>query len=340
MTTEQIISNPKVTVLMSVYNGEKYLKEAIDSIISQTFTDFEFLIIDDASTDRTPEMLRSYGDSRIKIITNEENLGLTKSLNKGLALARGKYIARMDADDISHPKRLEKQANYLDENPEIGILGTNVQYIDESGKYHEILQRPEKDALIKWALCFFNPIAHPTVMMQLYLIKEINGYDENIIYAQDYDLWVRLSSKSAFWNLQDILLYLRKSDNNISCKHYLEQKLYSYQISRRAMSNRLNKEVPQNIVDAILNNTIEERCNSREIRHVLVKLYKNSPIKTLPLASKDQSIIREDVSSRIIRMGYSRKFSIGIFKNIAIACYIDPLILAKIFVHKYMLKAR
>lgn len=333
-----ISSKPKVTVLMSVFNGEKYLNEAVDSILAQTFKDFEFLIIDDASTDRTPEILRSYGDPRIRIITNEENLGLTKSLNKGLALTRGEYIARMDADDISHPKRLERQVNYLDENPEIGILGTNVQYIDESGKPYKILRWPEKDALIKWSLCFFNPIAHPTVMVRLDLIKKIAGYDESIVYAQDYDLWVRLSSESVFGNLQYILLYLRKSDDNISHKNYLEQKNYSHQISGRAMSNILNREVPQKIVDSILDNEIKTNHNMQEIRYLLMELYRNSSKKNLLLSSKEQFTIRKDIAFRIIGIKSSQTVYIQTLINILFACYIYPFIPAQILASKFASK--
>ena len=129
-----MLVNPIVTVLMSVYNGERYLNEAIDSILAQTFTDFEFLIIDDASTDSTPKILHSYDDPRIRIVTNEENLGLTKSLNKGLALAQGEYIARMDADDISLPERLMMQLNFLIDNKTVPLVGSGAIMIDEDGK--------------------------------------------------------------------------------------------------------------------------------------------------------------------------------------------------------------
>ncbi|MCP8319033.1 MAG: glycosyltransferase, partial [Candidatus Methylarchaceae archaeon HK01B] len=127
------MKSPKITILMSVYNGEKYLREAIDSILNQTFKDFEFLIINDGSTDRTVEILRSYHDSRIKIITNEKNMGLTKSLNKGLKIARSEYVARMDADDISYPRRLEVQYEYMKKNPDVGIVGSWNDVIDDKG---------------------------------------------------------------------------------------------------------------------------------------------------------------------------------------------------------------
>ena len=128
------IKTPKITVLMPVYNGEKYLKESIESILKQTFRDFEFLIINDTSTDESEKIIRSFKDSRIKLIKNEKNIGLTKSLNKGLDLAKGEYMARMDADDISLPKRLEIQVAFMDKNPKIGVIGAWAKVIGESNK--------------------------------------------------------------------------------------------------------------------------------------------------------------------------------------------------------------
>jgi glycosyltransferase involved in cell wall biosynthesis len=152
-------SKPKISVLMSVYNGEKYLKEAVDSILNQTFSDFEFIVINDHSTDSTSEILFSYKDSRLKIIENDENIGITKSLNKGLRLVSGKYTARMDADDISFNNRLEKQLQYLEDNPDVGVLGTMAI---SNGKYLKYkINLPSKDYLIKWQLFFSNPIIHP-----------------------------------------------------------------------------------------------------------------------------------------------------------------------------------
>ncbi|NHJ46179.1 MAG: glycosyltransferase family 2 protein, partial [Asgard group archaeon] len=124
-------SKIKVTVLMSVFNGEKYLREAIDSVLHQTFTDFEFLIINDGSTDNSVEIINSYDDERIHLVHNEQNIGLAASLNKGINLARGEYIARMDCDDINHQTRLEKQVKFMDKNPDIGLLSSANRFIQD-----------------------------------------------------------------------------------------------------------------------------------------------------------------------------------------------------------------
>lgn len=292
----------KVTVLMSVYNGESYLNEAIDSILAQTFTDFEFLIIDDASTDRTPEILLSYGDSRVRIVTNEENLGLTKSLNKGLALARGEYIARMDADDISVPERLEKQVFFLERNPDVGVLGANVQYIDEFGNPSQIIIWPQRDSLIKWQLCFMNPIAHPSVIVRRKLLMDSGGYNEEIIFAQDYDLWVRLSPRTHFENYRDILLYLRKTNENISFTKYNEQKMFSHLISKRAINNIVDTTMPQAVADCILNNRIGSDCTSKDFQNGLATLYKSFLSSDTEISFKDKIYMRKDIAMRAIRV--------------------------------------
>lgn len=206
--------DPKVTVLMSVYNGERYLNEAVDSILSQTFTDFEFLIIDDASTDRTPEILRGYDDPRIRIVTNEENLGLTKSLNKGLALARGEYIARMDADDISLPKRLEKEITFLDAHPNIALVGTSYQKIDHEGnsigKYILPTNVTYQDLLKD------NFIIHGSVIVRCEVLELLSGYNEFFKKCQDYALWLQIAKICPLQNIDEILYKLRIHRDSVS----------------------------------------------------------------------------------------------------------------------------
>ena len=136
------MKKPKVTVLMSVYNGERYLHESIESILNQTFKDFGFLIINDGSTDNTPKILKSYKDQRIKIISNKNNLGLTKSLNKGIKLAKGEYIARQDVDDVSLSERLEKQVKFLNSYPSYAAVGTFTKIINEDSKVIFLLRNP------------------------------------------------------------------------------------------------------------------------------------------------------------------------------------------------------
>jgi glycosyltransferase involved in cell wall biosynthesis len=193
---------------MSVYNGERYIEEAIDSILNQTFEDFDFIIIDDCSTDRTVEIIQSYRDSRIRLIQNRENIGQTKSLNVGLKLAKGKYVARMDDDDISLPERLAKQVAYMEINPEIGICGTWIQTV---GKVHGRIWRfPTGPDDIKCRMVFESSLAHPSVMMRRKITDKTDiYYDPLYKRAQDYELWVRASRLTALANIPEVLLCLR-----------------------------------------------------------------------------------------------------------------------------------
>jgi len=230
------MKSPKVTVLMSVYNGEKYLREAVESILNQTFTDFEFLIVNDGSTDRTAEILQSYDDPRIRIIDNEKNIGLTKSLNKGLRMARGEYVARMDADDISMPERLERQVKFLDKNKDVGLLGSSWYEINADGKKTSI---GEAAASGKQAVHF---MCHGSVMVRKICLEEVGLYREIFKYAQDYDLWLRIADKFGVANLNEPLYKLRIHNETISSHKKLEQDLYASLAIQMAEERRKNKK--------------------------------------------------------------------------------------------------
>lgn len=221
------MKNPKVTVLMSVYNGEKYLQEAIDSILVQTFIDFEFLIINDGSTDKTEEILKSYNDPRIKIINNEKNIGLTKSLNKGLRLAKGEYIARQDADDISCDNRLERQIKLLDEKLDIAIVGTNYFRINEKGDIIQEIKRQEKDKNIKKYLLNGNQLGHGTIMFRKSCIEKVGFYREEFKFAQDYDFVLHFSEKYKLANIPETLYKWRINSNSVSVSRKIIQDRYA-----------------------------------------------------------------------------------------------------------------
>jgi glycosyltransferase involved in cell wall biosynthesis len=197
---------PKVCVLMSVYNGERFLRETIESILNQTFTDFEFIIINDGSTDASSEILEEYAqkDSRIRLI-HQENMGLTKSLNKGFGMAHGEYIARMDADDISEPTRFEKQVDFLDAHPSIGIVGINSYIIDERGNILREIKHPTSHDEIMSKILLDNKFIHSSVMLRKILLKKYGYYNEKLTYAQDYELFLRLSTHTKLANLPDPL---------------------------------------------------------------------------------------------------------------------------------------
>ena len=204
-----------VSVVMPVYNGERYLKEAMESILNQTFRDFEFIIINDASTDKSEEIIKSFIDSRIIYIKNDKNLGQAESLNKGIRNTRGLYVARMDQDDISLPERISVQSAYMEANREVAILGTWIQEIDkDNNAIRRSLFPNTPSPSIKTRLFFarlagWASIAHPTVMIKRDLFDKIGYYDPKYHICQDYDLWFRTVKKYRIENIPKVLLSYR-----------------------------------------------------------------------------------------------------------------------------------
>lgn len=200
---------------MSVYNGTPYLTDAIDSILEQSFSDFEFLIIDDGSTDSSVDIIESYEDKRIRLIRNEYNLGLTKSLNKGLDAARGEFVARMDADDVAAPDRLSLQVAFMEAHPEIAVAGTFIKAVDESGE--EIRRYPTSHSLIVLHMLFENAMAHPSTILRKEIFDQHGlRYDESLTIAQDYDLWYRTAQYSHLANINKVLLEYREHEHQVS----------------------------------------------------------------------------------------------------------------------------
>lgn len=227
------MGNPRVTVLMPVYNGETYLAEAIESILNQTFADFEFLIIDDGSTDNTWDILNNFNDSRIRLVKNNQNMGITKTLNKGLQLARSNYVARMDADDICFPKRLQRQKAFLDENLNFAMVGSWIEVIDEIGRKIERINFPIVSYLLRWRLLYTNTFVHSAVMFRKNAVLGIGGYLDNYRHAEDYDLWSRLSTHWEVANIPAVLVSWRSCKESISAKNAKKQKETTKQIAKR-----------------------------------------------------------------------------------------------------------
>lgn len=206
-------TKPLVSVIIPVYNANGFLSAAIDSILNQTYKNLDIIIVDDGSTDETPKILKSFAkkDKRVKILTNKRNLNIATSLNRGIKLAKGNYIARMDADDISLPNRIEKQMEYLLAHPDIVILGGQCKTIDTRDKTigHKLF--PVTDTEIRDALYYENPIQHPTVIFNKELIpKNFSWYNPDLPPAEDYDLFFRLAKFGKLHNLKRFVLKYRQ----------------------------------------------------------------------------------------------------------------------------------
>lgn len=232
------IAPPTISVLMSVFNGEAFLTEAVESIRDQTFSDFEFLIVDDGSVDGTAGILdfQASRDSRVRLL-RQENRGLIAALNRGVSEARGRYIARMDADDVAMPDRLAKQVAYLDERPSVGVLGGAVLRIDSEGREFGVVPSITDSQAILSFLDDNSPIAHPTAMIRRELMDAIGAYRPAFLHAEDYDLWLRISERAEIANLSDVLLRYRVHSGNISRK-YLYEKSTSVLLARASARAR------------------------------------------------------------------------------------------------------
>ena len=242
---------PKISVIMPAYNAEKFIKEAIDSILGQSFDDFELIIINDCSKDGTEDIILSYEDRRIVYVKNERNMGVAATLNRGLDMAIGEYIARMDADDISLENRFEIQLSYMEKHPECGICGCNLLLFGQ-GKNNEPFCFAEKDKAIRADMLFNSSFAHPSVMLRRSILEKHGmRYDYAFERVEDYEFWSRLLTVSKGHNIQKPLLRYRFHASQVTQAHRPEQ----IQILRRlhrVMLMRMGVEFLQSEEDVFM----------------------------------------------------------------------------------------
>ena len=290
-----------ISVIMATYNTEiSVLKEAVDSILDQTFKDFEFIIIDDGSDNGTYDYLSNIKDSRVSIIKNPCNVGITKSLNIGLRNAKGKYIARMDADDISSPDRFEKEFCYMEKHADVIVCGSGMASIDDKGKETGFAYIPQYKNMNDYRakMLFKNPgPVHPTAMIRHETLKN-NGimYDERLIYAQDYGLWEVLSHYGKIHILNTILLYRRKHEKQIT-------------IEKKDAQIRCDQMTQKKILSALLGEVTDEEVNF----HYMYSSGRYPKTTITPEVSAwYERLLRENLSKRI----YDQKY---LYRNIIMA---------------------
>jgi len=203
---------PEISVLMPVYNAEKHLRQSVESVLGQTFDDFELLLVDDGSTDSTLKIAMSYPDPRIRILRNQTNEGISASLNKGIDHCAGRLIARMDADDISYPSRLQKQYDYMNDHPECGLVSAAARVISEGGEFVRHDHFPPE--FFYYNLNFTCWIYHPTAMYRRDVVYEAGKY--GAAYSEDFDLWWKISREHVIHHLNEVLLDYRESTSSLS----------------------------------------------------------------------------------------------------------------------------
>jgi len=237
---------------MSVFNGEAFLSEAIESILNQTFRDYEFIMIDDGSTDKTPQILTEYAsrDERIRL-HRHENKGRATSLNVGIELSRGPYLARMDADDIALPNRLKDQLEFMERHPEVGVLGGWFDLISTSGRLLKTIRFPSEDSELRSLILVDNPICHPAVVMRKDIALASGGYRKVLLDADDYDLWLRISERSQLANLEKCVLRYRVHYHQVSIRNMRHQKMSVLAARVAALQRRAGHPDPLSDIEEI-----------------------------------------------------------------------------------------
>lgn len=262
---------PRVSVLMTVYNSEAYLAEAIESILNQSFTDFKFLIVDDASTDRSKEIIKSYDDPRIILVENTFNLGVPGSSNRGLSVAEGEYIVRMDADDICHPERLKVQVDYMDKHTEIGLCGS---FYETFGSREGITDNLAVNSdELKCRLLFSACLMHPTIIIRHSMLRQHDiYYNPEYRYASDYEFCTMCSRHFHIANINHVLLRYRVHEKQISTAHITEQENFAKSIKRNQLEYLgLSPDEQELEIHHILGNSSYHLVSSRGLYEAVQK---------------------------------------------------------------------
>lgn len=316
---------PIVSVIMPAYNCEKYVGEAMESILNQSFTDFEFIVIDDASTDETFKIICNYNDSRIKVYRNDSNQGIVNCLNENIPKAKGKYIARMDADDVALPERLQLQVKFLDENNDVGVLGTWVKYIDNKGSAW-IEKYPVFHEEHKVYLLDYPSVVHPTAMFRKSLISHLEIiYDPKWLYVEEYELWTRLIALTRFHNIPQVLLNVRMWENSSSPKNKIEQQMKTFQLRKLQYQCIIERPLNQNEEDFINGSFVPSYFNIFIIRNFYCDIRKNNN----KLGKFNSGFLKEFLNKKLL-FCFSQKKSVKL--NFLVSLLTLPFFFTNVFI--------
>ncbi|HEX9985506.1 MAG TPA: glycosyltransferase [Thermoanaerobaculia bacterium] len=298
-------STPRVSVVMPVYNGATYLDEAIESVLQQDFADFEFVIVDDGSRDRTPEILASWAarDPRIVLLRNDVNRGISHALNVGLAAARGEYIARQDADDIAMQGRFTLEVELLDRERDVVLVSMNYEVITEDGVVIERARVSRPEVLIRWRFLFSNAIGgHGQVMFRRSVVQELGGYSEDARWAEDYELWTRMLTRGRIVVLPQIGMRYRMHGSRSSEIWGTEQKFSGGRIAQRALQNLLQRDVDEGEAHAVRHLWgLHLQRNRAAVAHRTMR--EAYAVFTRNLPPSDATLIRRKCAAQFIYVG-------------------------------------
>lgn len=311
---------PLVSVIMPVFNGERYVRAAVESILGQSFTDYELIIINDGSTDGSDEILQKYAsiEGRVVYGVHEQNRGLVAVLNEGLEIAKGEFIARMDADDISLPERLERQVEFLKQTPHVGVVGTQMNILDASGVKTGQFQVPLEHNRIIWSLMFGRSFAHPSIMLRKSLFEKTGGYNSDFHVTEDQELWMRLAWLTQFANLPQILVNYRSHSLSVSRQKADLQKRQILTLRRQLSSQILGREIPVETLEFLRQSQIHTGGVSQQnlktvVIPFLLELFEGFKQKNLFIGEIDG--VNADFVDKIVRASQSVEDRIDLREN-------------------------
>lgn len=298
--------SPPVTVLMSTLNQAQYLYAATASILNQTYEDFEFIIIDDGSTDETAAILDGFSDPRIVRVHNKQPSTLPVALNQGLALARGEFIARMDGDDIALPERLEQQIAFLEQNSQVGVVGTQVSIIDGKGRAAHHQELPQTHSMIVWRLFTGFALAHPSVMMRRALVEQLGGYNPEYVVSQDRELWMRAMWYTRFANLPTALMQYRTHPKSATSQKTGNIRDLSYRPAQNFFREHTSQEVDLALLKRIFGRhylyTLHSDTDAQAAAQCLIRLYQALTDHGL-LISEELREVQTDLAAQVMALG-------------------------------------
>ena len=319
--------SPKVSVVMAVHNGERFLRATVDSVLAQTFRDFEFVIVNDGSTDGTQAILEKYSreDSRIRVHCQENQCpGQAQPDNVGVSMSRGQYVARTDADDTSAPTRLARQVAFLDANPAVGCVGGFSRWQDPNGSLILNWTAPESHHQLKWQLCFGNVFAHSSVIFRREVFLDVGGYNEDCFYCEDYDLWCRLSRSTRLACLPEELVTLTRHDTSVTARYRQVQRQCHHAAACEHIL-ALCGASPSADVDSILQGSEEGPLHARREAAGIIRALYRSFGRTERLGSDDRRAIRRDAARRLWRLSSPPAPSERVlWSSMLRACWLDP----------------
>jgi glycosyltransferase involved in cell wall biosynthesis len=324
---------PKISVVMPVFNRENFLSDAIKSIINQTFTDFEFIIIDDGSTDQSLQIIENFAkqDERIKVVKNNINLGIAKTRNIGIDLSQGEYIAFMDSDDISLPTRFEKQIAYFENSPNIDALGTACAIVDSNGQILSYLRPPLSPIEVRWSIITKSTLINPSMMARRKIFCETGIRHRDLHAADDFDLWSRIADQFQIGNLSEILTHFRMHQGKISVTSHNSQRSEAIEIVRKNIKQLTNIDLTDDQVIGYRNSAhLKNLQDARILAQVTIRLHKVARSWTEMKMEREK--INQLAAAKLRAIWKSQNRNIVLLPSVIYSIYISPISLINVLI--------